>query len=109
MAAAMQTESQIISSSLIRDDRETRKTKRRRERERERERREKKTYENKNDKKKKKKEERREKRIIQLFIVVLVNTRQRKLMQFRANKRCMRHPINSTFAYRYLSDFFQIY
>jgi hypothetical protein len=32
MAAATQTESQIISSSLIRDDRETRKTKRRRER-----------------------------------------------------------------------------
>ncbi len=107
MAAATQTESQIISSSLIRDDRETRKTKRRREREREETR--KKTYENKNDKKKKKKKERREKRIIQLFIVMLVNTRQRKLMQFRANKRIMRHPINSTFAYRYLSDFFQIY
>jgi len=50
VAAAMQTESQIISSSLIRDDRETRKTKRRREK-----RREKKTYENENDKKEKKK------------------------------------------------------
>ncbi len=36
MAAAIQTESQIISSSLIRDDRETRKTKRKREKRRER-------------------------------------------------------------------------
>ena len=49
MNAAIQTESQIISSSLIRDDRDARKTKRRREYRQE----EKKTYENKNDKQKK--------------------------------------------------------
>ena len=48
MAAAVQTESQIISSFLIRDDRETSKTKRRER-----------TYESKNDTEEKK-EERRE-------------------------------------------------
>lgn len=109
----MQTESQIISSSLIRDDRETRKTKRRRRR-RERERRDEKklrrtrtTKRGEEKRKKEKKEER--KRIIHLLIVALVNTRLWKLTQFRANKRCVRHPINSTLACRYLSNFWQIY
>ena len=68
MAAAMQTESQIISSFLIRDDRATSKTKRRER-----------TYENKNDAEEKNEErgerrretERDRERIIHLFIVVL--------------------------------------
>jgi len=74
VAAATQTESQIISSFLIRDDRGTRKTKRREGEKR----REKKLMRIRTTRKKKKKE-RREKRIIHCFVVALVNTRQRKL------------------------------
>jgi len=66
VTAATQTESQIISSFLIRDDRE------KQERQRERE---KKPY-------KERKKKKREERIIHSFIVILVNTRQRKLTQF---------------------------
>lgn len=59
MAAAMQTESQIISSFLIRDDRETSETKREEE-------------EGREEKEQREGEERgkRRERIIHLFIVV---------------------------------------